>query len=141
MIDISVLNVEIQTVFIQSESAAEHWTDDLPICSQSGVGFSPNQKYRPDGGRREEHEFEDQSFHFHFVDKNCYLYGVFDGYNGRTAAEFAAQKFPAELLFGQLTGALRDNFGGITREGTWVGQHYWVSHETLKNLWGEEDMI
>ena len=34
------------------------------------------------------------------------MYGVFDGYNGRTASEFAAQKLPAELLFGQLTGII-----------------------------------
>ena len=93
----------------QSESPTEHWTDDLPICTQSGVGFSPNQRYRADGGRREEHEFEDQSFHFHFVDRDCYLYGVFDGYNGRTAAEFAAQKLPAELVFGQLTDGMNDD--------------------------------
>jgi TAK1-binding protein 1 len=95
------------SLFFKSESVTEHWTDDLPICTQSGVGFSPNTKYRADGGRREEHEFEDQSFHFHFVDKDCYLYGVFDGYNGRAAAEFAAQRLPAELLFGQLTGTVK----------------------------------
>lgn len=80
----------------------------MPICTQSGVGFSPNQRYRVDGGRREEHEFEDRSFHFHFGDKDCYLYGVFDGYNGKNAAEFAAQKLPAELLLGQLTGRARN---------------------------------
>jgi len=43
------------------------WTDDLPVCHMSGVGFSTNQVYRPDGLRREEHEFEDHSFHFKFV--------------------------------------------------------------------------
>lgn len=92
--------------FLQSSSPTEHWTDDLPVCELSGVGFSANQRYRPDGGRREEHEFEDQSFHFHFVDKDICLYGVFDGHSGRKAAEFAAQKLPAELLFGQLTGTV-----------------------------------
>lgn len=93
----------------QSSSPTEHWTDDLPVCELSGVGFSANQRYRPDGGRREEHEFEDQSFHFHFVDKDICLYGVFDGHSGRKAAEFAAQKLPAELLFGQLTGGMDDD--------------------------------
>ena len=47
-------------------SLQEHscWTDDLPVCHLSGVGFSTNQIYREDGLRREEHEFEDRSFHF-----------------------------------------------------------------------------
>lgn len=40
------------------------WTDDLPVCQLSGVGFSTNQIYREDGFRQEEHEFEDRSFHF-----------------------------------------------------------------------------
>lgn len=91
----------------QSASPTEHWTDDLPICELSGVGFCSNQRYRQDGGRREEHEFEDQSFHF--AERECYLYGVFDGHGGRKAAEFAAQKLPAELLLGQLTGAMDDD--------------------------------
>ena len=37
------------------------------MCHLSGVGFSTNQIYREDGNRREEHEFEDQSFHFKFA--------------------------------------------------------------------------
>ncbi|XP_046855285.1 TGF-beta-activated kinase 1 and MAP3K7-binding protein 1-like [Xenia sp. Carnegie-2017] len=93
----------------KNNSTTEHWTDYLPICSDSGVGFSPNQRYRADGGRREEHEFEDQSFHFHLEDKACYLYGVFDGYNGKAAAEFSAQKLPAELLLGQLMDNMSDD--------------------------------
>ncbi len=40
------------------------WTDDLPVCHQSGVGFATNQIYREDGFRREEHDFEDRSIHF-----------------------------------------------------------------------------
>ena len=40
------------------------WTDDLPVCHLSGVGFATNQIYREDGFRREEHEFEDRSIHF-----------------------------------------------------------------------------
>lgn len=40
------------------------WTDDLPVCHHSGVGFSTNQIYREDGNRREEHDFEDKNFHF-----------------------------------------------------------------------------
>ena len=72
------------------------------MCKASGVGFLTNQRYREDGGRREEHEFEDRSFHFN-VDGTC-LYGVFDGHDGPKAADFAVQRLPAELLLGQLTG-------------------------------------
>lgn len=35
-------------------------------------------------------------------DEDCYLYGVFDGHDGSRAANFAAQRMPAELLLGQL---------------------------------------
>ena len=43
------------------------WTDDLPVCHLSGVGFATNQIYREDGFRREEHEFEDRSIHVRLV--------------------------------------------------------------------------
>lgn len=49
------------------------WTDDLPVCPLSGVGFSTNQKYREDGVRREEHVFEDKSFHFRYL-LSFYIY-------------------------------------------------------------------
>ncbi|XP_041363495.1 TGF-beta-activated kinase 1 and MAP3K7-binding protein 1-like isoform X2 [Gigantopelta aegis] len=77
------------------------WTDDLPVCHLSGLGFSTNQIYREDGNRLEEHEFEDKSFHFRPFE-GCFLYGVFDGHNGSKVANFAAQRMPAELLFEQL---------------------------------------
>jgi len=48
--------------FVQNNMV--EWTDDLPVCRLSGVGFSTNQVYREDGIRREGHEFEDRSFHF-----------------------------------------------------------------------------
>ncbi|XP_013386022.1 TGF-beta-activated kinase 1 and MAP3K7-binding protein 1 [Lingula anatina] len=82
------------------------WTDDLPVCYLSGVGFSTNQIYREDGFRREEHEFEDRSFHFRVDD--VYLYGLFDGHDGARASNFAAQRMPAELLLGQLNGKSTD---------------------------------
>lgn len=37
------------------------------------------------------------------TDCDCYLYGVFDGYDGSRAAHFASERLPAELLLGQLT--------------------------------------
>ena len=87
---------------LQTQSPSENWTDDLPVCKLSGVGFLTNQRYREDGGRREEHEFEDRSFHFNI--DGTYLYGVFDGHDGCRASDFAVQRIPAEFLLGQLTG-------------------------------------
>lgn len=89
-----------------SQSPTENWTDDLPVCKLSGVGFLTNQRYREDGGRREEHEFEDRSFHFNVDD--TYLYGVFDGHDGTRASDFTVQRLPAELLLGQLTARMSD---------------------------------
>jgi len=66
------------------------------------VGFSPNQLYRRDGYRSNEHELEDQSFHYRLSD-NISLYGIFDGHNGAEAANFAVQRMPAEILLGQLS--------------------------------------
>ncbi|XP_068673568.1 TGF-beta-activated kinase 1 and MAP3K7-binding protein 1-like isoform X2 [Montipora foliosa] len=90
-----------------SQSPTENWTDDLPVCKLSGVGFLTNQRYREDGGRREEHEFEDRSFHFNVDD--TYLYGVFDGHDGTRASDFTVQRLPAELLLGQLTASMNDD--------------------------------
>ncbi|XP_075215377.1 TGF-beta-activated kinase 1 and MAP3K7-binding protein 1-like [Lycorma delicatula] len=73
------------------------WTDDLPVCKQSGVGYSTNQIYREDGHRREEHPFEDTSFHCRVDDNTC-LYGVFDGHNGVKTAKFALESLASEIL-------------------------------------------
>jgi len=89
------------------QDSALSWTDDLPVCHLSGVGLSTNQIYREDGNRREEHGFEDRNFHFR--PDNCFLYGVFDGHNGTRVADFAALRFPAELLLGQLQPNFSDN--------------------------------
>lgn len=83
------------------------WTDDLPVCPLSGVGSCTNQRYRADGFRREEHSFEDRSFHFKYLE-DTYFYGVFDGHAGAKAADFAAQRLPAEILLGQLDGKESD---------------------------------
>ncbi|XP_014485131.1 PREDICTED: TGF-beta-activated kinase 1 and MAP3K7-binding protein 1-like [Dinoponera quadriceps] len=84
-----------------------NWTDDLPVCKQSGVGFSTNQIYREDGYRQEEHPFEDRSFHCRY-DDSTFLYGVFDGHEGTKAANFAMQRIAAEILLGQLIGKATD---------------------------------
>uniref|UniRef100_A0A1B6FLQ9 TGF-beta-activated kinase 1 and MAP3K7-binding protein 1 n=1 Tax=Cuerna arida TaxID=1464854 RepID=A0A1B6FLQ9_9HEMI len=78
------------------------WTDALPVCRLSGIGYSTNQIYREDGHRLEEHPFEDTSFHWQ-LDDNTYLYGVFDGHEGIQTASFASQTMPVEITFGQLS--------------------------------------
>ncbi|XP_015513997.1 TGF-beta-activated kinase 1 and MAP3K7-binding protein 1 [Neodiprion pinetum] len=89
------------------QDAQHSWTDDLPVCKQSGVGFSTNQIYREDGGRQEDHPFEDRSFHCRY-DDSTFLYGVFDGHEGTKAATFALQRMAAEILLGQLSGKSTD---------------------------------
>lgn len=85
----------------QTYQASKSWTDDLPVCKESGIGSSTNQIYREDGNRQEEHDFEDRFFHIKF-DTDSYLYGVFDGYEGAKAVEFCSQRMPAEIVLGQL---------------------------------------
>ncbi|KAJ9592964.1 hypothetical protein L9F63_015334, partial [Diploptera punctata] len=89
-----------------SRTKTYSWTDDLPVCRESGVGFSTNQIYREDGYRQEEHSFEDRSFHCRVDD--TFLYGVFDGHEGVQAATFALQRMAAEILLGQLSGKTSD---------------------------------
>uniref|UniRef100_A0A2L2YHH8 TGF-beta-activated kinase 1 and MAP3K7-binding protein 1 n=1 Tax=Parasteatoda tepidariorum TaxID=114398 RepID=A0A2L2YHH8_PARTP len=96
-----------KAVHLNFQEPCHSWTDDLPVCPLSGVGFSINQKYRADGLRWEEHAFEDRSFHFRY-DENTYFYGVFDGHVGTKAADFAMQRMPAEILLGQLKGKEKD---------------------------------
>lgn len=84
------------------------WTDDLPVCQLSGIGFSTNQIYRVDGTRKEEHEFEDRSFRFRLSDEDTFFYGVFDGHVGCKATDFASQRMPAEILLDQLRGKESD---------------------------------
>jgi len=78
------------------------WTDDLPVCNNSGVGYETNKAYRRDGYRTQEHSQEDYSYHFE-LDPDLCLYGVFDGHDSPRAAHFAQQRMPAELSFGQLS--------------------------------------
>lgn len=66
------------------------------------MGLSKNQIYKEDGYRREAHECEDRSFHFK-IDDHTFLYGVFNGKDGSSMADFAAQRMPAEILLGQLS--------------------------------------
>ncbi|KAF5905052.1 TGF-beta-activated kinase 1 and MAP3K7-binding protein 1, partial [Clarias magur] len=78
----------------------QSWTDDLPLCQQCGVGTAPNCVYSPDGKSTQMHPNEDG--HFRFSTDCCFLYGVFNGYDGSRVANFVSQYLTAELLLGQL---------------------------------------
>lgn len=41
--------------------------------------------------------------------EDIYFYGVFDGHAGPKAADFTAQRLPAEILLGQLEGKENDD--------------------------------
>ncbi|MBZ3876922.1 TGF-beta-activated kinase 1 and MAP3K7-binding protein 1 [Sciurus carolinensis] len=77
------------------------WTDDLPLCHLSGVGSAANRVYSADGKGTEAHPPEDSWLKFR-SDNNCFLYGVFNGYDGNRVTSFVAQRLSAELLLGQL---------------------------------------
>uniref|UniRef100_A0A2K6K2Q2 TGF-beta-activated kinase 1 and MAP3K7-binding protein 1 n=1 Tax=Rhinopithecus bieti TaxID=61621 RepID=A0A2K6K2Q2_RHIBE len=77
------------------------WTDDLPLCHLSGVGSASNRSYSADGKGTESHPPEDSWLKFR-SENNCFLYGVFNGYDGNRVTNFVAQRLSAELLLGQL---------------------------------------
>uniref|UniRef100_G3WNZ9 TGF-beta-activated kinase 1 and MAP3K7-binding protein 1 n=1 Tax=Sarcophilus harrisii TaxID=9305 RepID=G3WNZ9_SARHA len=85
---------------LQSEQQPS-WTDDLPLCQLSGVGSTPNRTYSADGKGTESHPLEDNWLKFR-SENNCFLYGVFNGYDGNRVASFVGQRLSAELLLGQL---------------------------------------
>ncbi|XP_072512287.1 TGF-beta-activated kinase 1 and MAP3K7-binding protein 1 [Notamacropus eugenii] len=85
---------------LQSEQQPS-WTDDLPLCQLSGVGSAPNRTYSADGKGSESHPLEDNWLKFR-SENNCFLYGVFNGYDGDRVANFVGQRLSAELLLGQL---------------------------------------
>ncbi|XP_010843533.1 PREDICTED: TGF-beta-activated kinase 1 and MAP3K7-binding protein 1 [Bison bison bison] len=85
---------------LQSEQQPS-WTDDLPLCHLSGVGSASNRSYSADGKGTESHPPEDNWLKFR-SENNCFLYGVFNGYDGNRVTNFVAQRLSAELLLGQL---------------------------------------
>ncbi|XP_072240743.1 TGF-beta-activated kinase 1 and MAP3K7-binding protein 1 isoform X5 [Leuresthes tenuis] len=86
----------------------QSWTDDLPLCEMCGVGTAPNCVYGPDGKGTQSHPIEDGHLRLRGED-GCFLYGVFNGYDGSRVANFAAQCLTAELLLGQLNSSHTDN--------------------------------
>ncbi|XP_026215024.1 TGF-beta-activated kinase 1 and MAP3K7-binding protein 1 isoform X1 [Anabas testudineus] len=79
----------------------QSWTDDLPLCQMCSVGTAPNCVYGPDGKGTQSHPNEDGHLRFRYED-GCFLYGVFNGYDGSRVANFVSQCLTAELLLGQL---------------------------------------
>ncbi|XP_054460104.1 LOW QUALITY PROTEIN: TGF-beta-activated kinase 1 and MAP3K7-binding protein 1 [Anoplopoma fimbria] len=86
----------------------QSWTDDLPLCLMCGVGTATNNVYGPDGKGSRSHPNEDGHLRFRGED-GCFLYGVFNGYDGSKVASFASQYLTAELLLGQLNSSHTDN--------------------------------
>ncbi|MED6263630.1 hypothetical protein CHARACLAT_006447, partial [Characodon lateralis] len=85
----------------------QSWTDDLPLCQMCGVGTAPNCVYRPDGKGTQSHPIEDRHLRLRGKD-GCFLYAVFNGYDGNTVADFAVQCLTAELLLEQLNSSHTD---------------------------------
>lgn len=81
-----------------SYKSSQSWTDDLPVCKNTGIGFSTNQFYREDGHPQEDHPYEDSSCHFKCHD-SFFWYAVFDGHEGKRAAEFCIQRMIFEIYF------------------------------------------
>uniref|UniRef100_A0A3Q2U870 TGF-beta activated kinase 1 (MAP3K7) binding protein 1 n=1 Tax=Fundulus heteroclitus TaxID=8078 RepID=A0A3Q2U870_FUNHE len=86
----------------------QSWTDDLPLCQMCGVGTAPNCVYSPDGKGTQSHPMEDRHLRLR-GEEGCFLYAVFNGYDGNRVADFAAQCLTAELLLGQLNSSHTDN--------------------------------
>uniref|UniRef100_A0A8C4GGN2 TGF-beta-activated kinase 1 and MAP3K7-binding protein 1 n=1 Tax=Dicentrarchus labrax TaxID=13489 RepID=A0A8C4GGN2_DICLA len=93
---------------LSSREQHQSWTDDLPLCQMCGVGTAPNCVYGPDGKGTQSHTNEDGHLRFRGED-GCFLYGVFNGYDGSRVASFASQCLTAELLLGQLNSSHTDN--------------------------------
>uniref|UniRef100_A0A8C5D079 TGF-beta-activated kinase 1 and MAP3K7-binding protein 1 n=1 Tax=Gouania willdenowi TaxID=441366 RepID=A0A8C5D079_GOUWI len=85
----------------------QSWTDDLPLCQMCGVGTAPNCVYGPDGKGTQSHPNEDGHLRFRGED-GCFLYGVFNGYDGSRVANFASQCLTAELLLEQIKSSHTD---------------------------------
>ncbi|XP_042200942.1 TGF-beta-activated kinase 1 and MAP3K7-binding protein 1 [Callorhinchus milii] len=85
----------------QLQTEQTSWTDDLPVCQLSGIGHCTNQVYQADGSSTEGHSLEDGWLRFRSED-DCFLYGVFNGYDGCRVSKFMTQRLTAELLLGQL---------------------------------------
>ncbi|KAK1886494.1 TGF-beta-activated kinase 1 and MAP3K7-binding protein 1, partial [Dissostichus eleginoides] len=73
-----------------------------------GIGTATNCVYGSDGKGSQIHPNEDGHLRFRGED-GCFLYGVFNGYDGSRVASFASQCLTAELLLGQLNSSHSDS--------------------------------
>lgn len=81
---------------------AKSWTDDIPVCPDTGAGFASNQVYREDGTRQDRtYQVRDRSFYCR-IDDRTDIYAIFSGHNGSTVADYALQRMSAEIVLGQL---------------------------------------
>ncbi|XP_016313565.1 TGF-beta-activated kinase 1 and MAP3K7-binding protein 1 [Sinocyclocheilus anshuiensis] len=111
----------------------QSWTDALPLCQLCGVGSAPNCVYGPDGKGTQSHPNEDG--HFCFSTECCFLYGVFNGYDGSRVASFVSQRLTAELLLGQLsTGHTDADVRRILSQGVYLSAQTQKMAERLKAL-------
>uniref|UniRef100_A0A8C2M3C9 PPM-type phosphatase domain-containing protein n=1 Tax=Cricetulus griseus TaxID=10029 RepID=A0A8C2M3C9_CRIGR len=85
---------------LQSEQQLS-WMDGLLLCHLSGVGSASIHSYSTNGKGTESHPHEDNWLKFRSKN-NCFLYGVFNSYDGNQVTNFVAQRLSAELLLGQL---------------------------------------
>lgn len=85
---------------LQSEQQLS-WMDGLLLSHLSGVGSASIHSYSTNGKGTESHPHEDNWLKFRSKN-NCFLYGVFNSYDGNQVTNFVAQRLSAELLLGQL---------------------------------------
>lgn len=95
-------------------SQSQSWTDDLPVCKNTGIGFSINQIYRADGHPQEAHPYEDFTSNFKF--DACDWYAVFDGHEGKKAAEYCSQRMSAEICFSQIENKTDEEIKELLRQ-------------------------
>ncbi|KAL5273273.1 TAB1 family protein [Megaselia abdita] len=79
------------------------WTDDLPKCKHTGVGFTGNNFTCSQFPKK----ITDRFFNCEIQDNIC-LYVIFSGHNGSEVADLSMQHMPAEIIFDQLRGKNTD---------------------------------
>lgn len=68
-------------------------------------------------------------------DDNVFFYGIFHGHDGGRVAAIAAQRFPADLLLGQVSGQVQDShiIELIRQVRVFFVQLYFTSHNFIIN--------
>ncbi|KFB36364.1 AGAP002953-PA-like protein [Anopheles sinensis] len=95
---------------METSIKTKHWTDDLKVCNQTGVGEATNQIYKEDGTRCVGYESRDKkclclannSTTNKDANETTSMYAILSGHNGAIVAEKALQEMAADLLLDQL---------------------------------------